>query len=138
MASCCVLQSTSSELQLKAQAGLHPQPIAVTVHAGDFGAGVSAAPGLKPELRKALDDFVSQNKIVLFMKGTQQVPRMCAVHVTSSMIQPPDTLFKWQPILTWGACPSSHNAGSQTPACRCVLLYPKIAIHVKVHSGTAT
>lgn len=32
-----------------------------------------AAPGLQEELRKALDDFISQNKIVLFMKGTQQV-----------------------------------------------------------------
>ena len=28
---------------------------------------------LKPELKQALDDFVAQNKIVLFMKGTQQV-----------------------------------------------------------------
>ena len=28
---------------------------------------------LMPELKQALDDFVAQNKIVLFMKGTQQV-----------------------------------------------------------------
>lgn len=33
----------------------------------------SAQPGLQGELRKALDDFISQHKIVLFMKGTQQV-----------------------------------------------------------------
>lgn len=42
-----------------------------------------AAPGaqLKPELRQALDDFVGQNKIVLFMKGTQQVSRelLCVI-----------------------------------------------------------
>lgn len=30
---------------------------------------------MQPELKKALDDFISQNKIVLFMKGTQQFPQ---------------------------------------------------------------
>lgn len=83
---------------------MHAQLIAVTVNAGDFGAGVSAAPGLKPELRKALDDFVSQNKIVLFMKGTQQVPHMCPVHVTSSMIQPLPYIVQMATKLTWGPC----------------------------------
>jgi hypothetical protein len=67
---------------------VHIHPIAVSADAGDFGAGVSAAPGLKPELRKALDDFVSQNKIVLFMKGTQQVSQMCPAHLSASMMQP--------------------------------------------------
>lgn len=66
---------------------MHAQLIAVRVNAGDFGAGVSAAPGLKPELRKALGDFVSQNKIVLFMKGTQQVPHVCSVHLSVFVIQ---------------------------------------------------
>jgi hypothetical protein len=31
--------------------------------------------GLKPELRAAIDKFVSSNKVVLFMKGTKQFPQ---------------------------------------------------------------
>jgi hypothetical protein len=42
---------------------------------------VTAAPpggagsGLKPELRAAIDKFVGENKVVLFMKGNKQFPQ---------------------------------------------------------------
>jgi hypothetical protein len=43
---------------------------------------VTAAPppggtgnGLKPELRAAIDKFVGDNKVVLFMKGNKQFPQ---------------------------------------------------------------
>lgn len=46
-----------------------------TVGGYDASSVSPAQPGLQEELRKALDDFISQNKIVLFMKGTQQFPQ---------------------------------------------------------------
>ena len=90
MATCCGLPNGFSELRLQLRqstSSWHAQLIAARVNAGDFGAGVSAAAGLKPELRKALEDFVSQNKIVLFMKGTQQVPHVCSLHLSVFVIQ---------------------------------------------------
>lgn len=40
------------------------------------GEGPAAVPGqgLSPELRSAIDTFISENKIVLFMKGTREMP----------------------------------------------------------------
>lgn len=32
--------------------------------------------GLSPELKEALDKFISSNKVVLFMKGTRQFPQV--------------------------------------------------------------
>ncbi len=34
-----------------------------------------SADGLRPELKAALDKFVTENKVVLFMKGTKQFPQ---------------------------------------------------------------
>ncbi len=90
--------------------------------AGNFHTGVAAAGAqLKPELRQALDDFVGQNKIVLFMKGTQQVSRelLCVIFARS-----------WHGLghcggangtLTGRLCArrSSRSAASPTPAYRC-------------------
>lgn len=48
----------------------------VAVSAGESDlSSLSSKDGLQGELRKALDDFISQHKIVLFMKGTQQFPQ---------------------------------------------------------------
>lgn len=49
--------------------------------------------GLSPELKEALDNFISSNKVVLFMKGNRQFPQVSAslpmgwFHVSSSRIQ---------------------------------------------------
>ncbi|GFR47209.1 hypothetical protein Agub_g8889 [Astrephomene gubernaculifera] len=36
---------------------------------------VSAASGMSPELKRSIDEFISANKIVVFMKGTRQFPQ---------------------------------------------------------------
>eukprot|EP00475_Leptophrys_vorax_P022766 TRINITY_DN30988_c0_g1_i1.p1 TRINITY_DN30988_c0_g1~~TRINITY_DN30988_c0_g1_i1.p1 ORF type:complete len:180 (+),score=21.40 TRINITY_DN30988_c0_g1_i1:93-632(+) len=40
-----------------------------------FGGGAPSSESLTPELKSALDKFVAENKVVLFMKGTKQFPQ---------------------------------------------------------------
>jgi monothiol glutaredoxin len=54
------------------------------------------ATGLKPELKAALDKFVQENKVVLFMKGNRQFPQCgfsnTCVQILNAMNVPYETV----------------------------------------------
>jgi len=53
---------------------------------------IDAGPGVSPELKSAIDTFITENKVVVFMKGTKEMP-MCGfsntvVQILNSMNAP--------------------------------------------------
>lgn len=53
---------------------LHQQRTLTTLCHQSYNSSITGS-GLSPELRAALDKFVNENKIVLFIKGTKQFPQ---------------------------------------------------------------
>ena len=43
--------------------------------------------GLSPELKEALEKLITENKVVLFMKGTRQFPQVRACNASGAMVQ---------------------------------------------------
>ena len=66
---------------------LKPRPSREGARGRAAGGGDAATPdaSLQPELRRAIDEFVNGNKVVLFMKGTKQFPQ-CGFSNTCVMI----------------------------------------------------
>ena len=90
--------------------------------AGDAGGG------LKPELRAAIDKFVNENKVVLFMKGTKQFPQVrvgCVRSAARAALTVPACVSRTRlpGVLTLNppccCLVSPRSAASATPASRC-------------------
>jgi hypothetical protein len=69
--------ATPAARRWRLRAATDAAPASLRLRASPRSRAAAGEPGggLKPELRAAIDKFVTSNKVVLFMKGNKQFPQ---------------------------------------------------------------
>ena len=73
---------------------------------------VQSPQSLSPELKAALDNFIQQHKVVLFMKGTKQFPQVPTGHASHAYISLElcSLALKWYAIQVHCCIPANEHS----------------------------